>query len=347
VIERLRRLAATLEEPLLVTSPVNVRYLTGFDSSNPALLVDPEAKARLYSDFRYAQAARAVEDVDFFETKRALLRDLADALEGRIGFEADSLPYAGYETLASSGRLDLVPRSRLVESLRAVKDEHELAALRRACAVTDRVYARLAEEKFIGRSESELAWRVEELFHEEGAERAAFDVIVAAGPNASKPHAVASKRVIEAGETVVVDAGCVVEGYVSDYTRTFSTGPLAAELEEAYAVCLEAQQAALAGLRAGLTGIDGDRLARDVIEGSRFAGTFGHGLGHGIGLDVHEAPRLSTESSDTLVSGNVVTVEPGIYLEGRGGIRIEDDVVIADGGAENLSRFTKELLTVE
>ena len=346
MIERIKRLGATLEEPLLVTSSVNVRYLTGFDSSNPALVVDPDGSARLFSDFRYAQQARAVEDVQFFETKRALLKELAERLEGRIGFEADSLPYAGYQTLAEGGRLELVPRSRLVENLRAVKDQSELASLRRACAITDRVYARLAEETFIGRSEAELAWRVEELFHEEGGERAAFDVIVAAGPNASKPHATASKRRIEAGETVVVDAGCVFEGYASDYTRTFATGPLPPELAEAYAVCLEAQQAALAGLHAGISGVEGDALARDVIERSRFSGAFGHGLGHGLGLDVHEAPRLSTQSSDTLVSGNVVTVEPGIYLEGRGGIRIEDDVVIANGGVENLSGFTKELIEV-
>ena len=346
MIERLRRLGATLEEPLLVTNPVNVRYLIGFDSSNPALVVDPDGSARLFSDFRYAQAARAVEDVQFFETKRGLLKELAERLEGRIGFEADTLPYAEYQTLAEGGRLELVPRSRLVESLRAVKDESELASLRRACAITDRVYAHLAEVRFIGRSEAELAWRVEELFHEEGADRAAFDIIVAAGANASKPHATASKRRIEAGETVVVDAGGVFEGYTSDYTRTFATGPLPRELEEAYAVCLEAQQAALAGLHAGMTGVEGDALAREVVERSRFAGTFGHGLGHGLGLEVHEAPRLSSESSDTLVSGNVVTVEPGIYLEGRGGIRIEDDVVIANGGVENLSSFTKELIEV-
>lgn len=342
---RLQRLADKLEEPLLVTNPVNVRYLTGFDSTNPALLVDPDGSARLYSDFRYAQDARAVEDVQFVETKRALLKDLAAQLDGRIGFEADVLPYSGYQTLAAGG-LDLVPRSGLVESLRAVKDEHELAAIRRACQITDRVYARLAEEPFVGRGEAELAWRLEELFHEEGAERSAFPAIVASGPNASKPHAGASLRRIMAGETVVVDAGCVVEGYASDYTRTFCTGPLPKELEEAYAVCLEAQRTALAGMRDGMTGIEADALARHVIEGSRFAGSFGHGLGHGIGLDVHEAPRLSTESPDTLAAGNVVTVEPGIYLEGRGGIRIEDDVVIAQGGVENLSSFTKELLEV-
>jgi Xaa-Pro aminopeptidase len=345
VIERIQRLANRLDEPLLVTNPVNVRYLTGFDSSNPALLVDPDGTARLYSDFRYAQAARAVEDVEFVETKRSLLGDLAQRLEGRVGFEADSLSYAGWQTL-SAGRLELVPRSGLVESLRAVKDVRELDAIRRACAITDRAYAQLAEEPFVGRTEAEISWRLEQLFREEGADAIAFETIVASGPNASKPHARATQRRIEAGETVVVDAGCSIDGYMSDYTRTFATGPLPQELADAYAVCLEAQRSALDALRDGMSGVEGDALARQVVEASPFAGTFGHGLGHGLGLDVHESPRLSTESPDTLAPGNVVTVEPGIYLEGRGGIRIEDDVVIVEGGIENLTGFTKELVTV-
>jgi Xaa-Pro aminopeptidase len=322
-----------------------VRYLTGFDSSNPALLVDPAGAARLYSDFRYAQAARAVEDVEFVETKRSLLGDLAERLEGRVGFEADFVSYAGWQAL-SAGSLELVPRSGLVEALRAVKDAAELATIRHACEITDRAYARLAEEKFIGQRESEIAWRLEQLLREEGADAIAFEPIVASGPNGSKPHARATAREVGAGETVVIDAGCAVEGYFSDCTRTFATGALPSELADAYAVCLDAQRSALAALRDGMSGVAGDAVARDVVEASPFAGLFGHGLGHGLGLDVHESPRLSTESSDTLAPGNVVTVEPGIYLEGRGGIRIEDDVVIVDGGIENLMGFTKELITV-
>jgi Xaa-Pro aminopeptidase len=344
--DRLARLAASLEEPLLVTNSVNVRYLTGFDSSNPALVVEPGGSAKLYSDFRYAEAGREVVGAEFIETKRSLLKELAERLEGRIGFEADSLPYSGYETLGKGG-LDLVPRSGLVEALRAVKDDTELAALRRACAITDRVYERLSEEQFIGRTEADIAWRLQELFHEEGADGLAFPSIVASGPNGSKPHAGATDRTIGAGETIVIDAGCLIDGYSSDYTRTFCTGALPDELKEAYAVCLEAQTGALAVLHAGMSGVEGDAAARQVIEASRFAGTFGHGLGHGLGLDVHESPRLSTESPDTLVTGNVVTVEPGIYLKGLGGIRIEDDVVIANGGIENLTGFTKDLISVE
>lgn len=341
---RLDRLRTLLEEPLLVTNPVNVLYLSGFKSSNAALLVEDEL-VRLFADFRYASAARDVGGVEFVETRRDLLGDLSTRLSGRIGFESAYVTVAGYDKLRGGG-LEVVPRPGLVESLRAVKDEQELAALRRACAITDRVYERIAQEPFVGRAERDVAWTMTQLFHDEGAEEVWPELIVASGPNAAKPHSRAGEREIGRGETVVIDAGCSVGGYTSDYTRTFATGPLPDELREAYDVVLQAQRAALDGLRAGVAGIDGDALARDVIEGSRFAGMFGHGLGHGLGLEVHEAPRLSTESGDTLVAGNVVTVEPGVYIPERGGIRIEDDVVVTADGIENLTSLGKELTEV-
>jgi Xaa-Pro aminopeptidase len=309
------------------------------------LLVE-QNRVRLFSDFRYAEAARAVEGVEFEETRRALLKDLADRLSGRIGFEQDSVSYAGYETLRS-GSLELVPQSGLVERLRAVKDEDELKSIRRACEIADRVFDRLSEERFVGRTERDVAWTIEQLFHDEGGEALSFEIIVAAGPNAARPHGRASDRVIGRGETVLVDAGCKVGGYASDYTRTFATGPLDGEVKEAYAVVLAAQQAGLDALRAGIGGVDADAAARRVVDATPFAGTFGHGLGHGLGLEVHEAPRLAAESADTLVAGNVVTVEPGIYLEGRAGIRIEDNVVITTDGIENYTDLRKDLILVD
>jgi Xaa-Pro aminopeptidase len=341
---RVDRLRATLEEPLLVTNPINVQYLFGFKSSNAALLVEPEG-VRLFTDFRYAEAARTVAGVTFQETKRSLLWDLAERLSGPIGFEADYVSYAGWETLAS-GSIQPVPRRGLVERLRALKDDDELAAIKRACEITDRMFERLTDEPFIGQREQDVAWRIEELFHEEGADHVAFESIVASGPNSARPHARATSREIGAGETVVIDTGCTVDGYSSDYTRTFVTGPVDGVVKEAYAVVLAAQQAALEAIRSGIAGVDADAAARRVVDGTPFAGTFGHGLGHGLGLEIHEAPRMSTESTDTLADGNVVTVEPGIYLEGRAGIRIEDNVVVRNGGLENFTGFRKDLITV-
>ena len=341
---RIERLRDSLEEPLLVTNPTNILYLFGFKSSNAALLVE-EDRARLFTDFRYSEAARAVEGVEFEETKRALLADLAGRLSGRIGFEADFVSFAGYETLRG-GSIEPVPRRGLVERLRAVKDDDELGAIKRACEITDRVFERLVEERFVGRSERDLSWTIEQLFHDEGAETVAFETIVASGPNSARPHGRATDRQISRGETVIVDTGCVVGGYASDYTRTFTTGFVEGPIKEAYALVLAAQQAGFDALRAGVRGIDADAAARRVVDGTAFAGMFGHGLGHGLGLEVHEAPRLSTESTDTLAAGNVVTVEPGIYLEGRAGIRIEDNVVVTDEGARNLTGFRKDLITV-
>ena len=343
-MSRVDSLRASLEEPLLVTNGVNVRYLVGFSSSNAALFVEPE-RVRLFTDFRYAETARAVEGVEFVETKRSLVGALAELLEGTVGFEADAVSYASWEVLRAGG-LELVPRRGVVEALRAVKDESELEKIRRAGEITSEGYARLADERFVGRTERELAWRLEDLFRELGADAPAFESIVASGPNAAKPHARPTDRTMEAGETIVIDAGAMVEGYNADCTRTFATGPLPEELKAAYQATLEGQLAGLEAVRAGVTGIDADAAARDKIEAAGLGEKFGHGLGHGVGLEVHEAPRLSRESTDTLVAGNVATVEPGVYLAGLGGIRIEDLVVVTDGEPEILTSFTKDLITV-
>jgi Xaa-Pro aminopeptidase len=341
---RVDRLIESLEEPLLVAAPANVRYLVGFSSSNAALLVEPE-RVRLFSDFRYAEAGRAIADVEFVETKRDLFTDLADRLDGRIGFEGDALTYTQYARLVAGG-LDLVPRHGLVEALRVVKDEGELDAIRKAGAITSEALERFAAERFTGRTERELAWVLEGLFHELGADGPSFETIVAGGENSARPHSRPTDRVVKPGETVVIDAAASVGGYCADCTRTFATGALPERLHEAYDVCLAAQLAGLDAVRAGTGGIEADAAARSVIEAAGFGEEFGHGLGHGLGIEVHEAPRLSRESHDTLVAGNVVTVEPGIYLQGLGGIRIEDLVVVREDKPEILTTFTKELVTV-
>jgi Xaa-Pro aminopeptidase len=344
VSDRVRRLQERLDQPLLVTNPVNVTYLVGFESSNCALLVERD-RVRLFTDFRYIEAARAVPDVETVQTKRDTIAALGELLSGQpVSFEG-LLPYALYERLRGAG-VELTEAAPLIEELRAVKDEGELATLRTAAQITDRAYERLTEVQFTGRTERDVAWELVQIFHEEGAQSPAFDFIVGAGPTGARPHARAGDRTIERGELVVIDAGCTVDGYSSDYTRTFSTGGVDGEMREAYDTVLAAQQAALDGIRAGISGVEADALARSVIDASAFKGTLGHGLGHGLGLDVHEAPRLSTESSDTLAAGNVVTVEPGIYVEGRFGVRIEDDVVVTKDGIENLTGFRKDWIEV-
>jgi Xaa-Pro aminopeptidase len=345
-MSRIERLASLLDEPLLVTSLVNVRYLTGLSSSNAALLVYPGGDAILFTDFRYAQKAKAVEGVTFQQTARAVIGDIAGKLGGRtIWIEAHALTVASSEILWERG-VATVPQTGLVERLRAVKEPAELEALRRAAAISDTVFAALAEERFTGRTERDLAWRVRELFHEHGSSELSFDSVVAAGENGASPHADVRDEPIPANTLVTVDAGCRIDGYASDCTRTFATGDLPDELARAYAVCLEAQLAGLEAYGPGAGGRDVDAAARDVIAAAGWGEQFGHGLGHGIGLEVHEAPAVRPESTDTLEPGNVASCEPGIYLPGAGGVRIEDLVVVTDGGSERLTQVTKELTTV-
>lgn len=345
-MSRLQRLAGRLEEPLLVTSLVNVRYLTGLDSSNAAVLVEHH-RATLYADFRYAEAARQLDGVEFVETPRHVVGALASLLSGRrVAFEADHLSYAGYQTLTAGG-VELVPSRGAVERLRAVKEAGEVDAIRGAAALSDQVFGELAEQPFAGRTERDLAWWVERRFRELGAESLAFPVIVAAGPNGARPHASPGDRPVEAGTLVVVDAGCVLDGYCSDCTRTYATGPLQAQLEEAYALCLRAQLDGLAAVRPGTAAKDADAASRSAIEAAGLGERYGHGLGHGVGLAVHEEPALRPESPDVLEPGNVVTVEPGIYLPGVAGVRIEDLVLVTPDGCERLTRAPKELVTVE
>ncbi|HWB22382.1 MAG TPA: Xaa-Pro peptidase family protein [Gaiellaceae bacterium] len=342
---RLARLRKRLEEPLLITNLVNISYLTGFESSNAALLVPPSGQVRLFTDFRYFDAACEVPEVKAVLTKRSLLSELAGKLKGRLGFEADALPYSQHAVLASGG-LELVARTGLVEGLRAVKDADEIEKLRRVALVAERAFEALTAEPWIGHSEREIAWRMRQLLHAHGTDEFSFETAIAAGPNGALPHAAPGDHTIALGTLVVADWGARLGGYCSDCTRTLSTGEPPKELERIYEVCLEAQLAAVAGIRPGMTGAEADRIARDVIEEAGYGERFGHGLGHGVGVAIHEAPRLSTESSDVLEVGNVVTIEPGIYLPGLGGVRIEDLAVVTETGVELLTSFPKDLITV-
>lgn len=345
-MNRIERLAAALDAPLLVTGLVNVRYLTGLQSSNAAVLVEPMGTATLYTDFRYAEAARHVEGVAFHQTPRYVISALAELLSGkRVAVEAAHLSLAFANTLQTGG-VEIVPTTGVVERLRAVKEPAELDALRRAASISDRVYADLAEQPFVGRTEAEVAWWLEQAFREAGADGLSFDAIVAFGENGARPHARLRNAPIPEGTLVVVDAGCSVDGYASDCTRTYFTGRIDERLRELYDLCLHAQLDGLAAIRPGASGRDVDAASRVAIDAAGMGELYGHGLGHGVGLDVHEEPTLRPESSSVLEVGNVVTVEPGIYLSGDAGVRIEDLVVVTSDGCERLTTVTKEPVVV-
>jgi Xaa-Pro aminopeptidase len=351
---RIERLASLLDEPLLVAGPpyvlggqANVRYLTGLQSSNSAVLVEPDGSATLYTDFRYANRARSLEGVEVAEVARGLIPAVGAQLSGRrIQFEEQHLPHALYRALVEAG-VDAAPTSGLVEGLRAVKDAEEIAIMRRGSALSDEVFGALANERFSGRSEKELAWWIERSFREGGAEGVSFEAVVAAGATAGTPHAVPGDDPIEPGVLVTIDAGCVLDGYCSDCTRTFAVGDVSDRLQELHALCLEAQLAGLAAIAPGVHGREADAASRTLIEAAGLGHAYGHGMGHGVGLQIHAAPTLRPESEDVLAVGNVVSVEPGIYLPDEGcGVRIEDLVAVTDDGADRFTQFTKELLTV-
>jgi Xaa-Pro aminopeptidase len=344
---RVERLRSELEglgvASFLVSNPVNVRYLTGFESSNAFVLVN-QKDVVLMTDGRYAEAARAVQGVDVAVVERDFLPGvaghLAELAAAPVGFESDHLTVARYADLLTAG-VEPVPAAAVPLTLRAVKEPGELEDIRRAARIVDDVLAGLVDESLVGRTEAQVAWWIVQEIHDEGADDVSFAPIVASGPNAALPHHHPGGRKIGTDETVVVDLGARVNGYCSDCTRTFATGDLPDDLQEAYAVCQAAQAAALAEVRAGadLRGLDA--IARMEIEAS--GNEVAHGLGHGVGLEVHELPVLRPTAAGALAPGNVVTVEPGVYLSGRGGVRIEDLVVVTEKGAEVLSGFTKDL----
>jgi len=354
-VSRADRVAARLAEReldlLLVTDTVNVRYLTGFTGSN-GLAVVGAATRRFLTDFRYVERAKA--EVDGFDLEPAP-QDLRAALgKGwppgalRIGFEDQHVSVRRHGELRDTlpGRIELVPAGGLVEAERALKEPSELETIRAAAALVDEIYAWLGEWGLVGRTEREVALALEQEMRMQGAEAPSFASIVAAAENGALPHATPRDVAIAADTLVTLDIGARVDGYCSDCTRTWATGRLDDDLAALYDTVLRAQEAALAAVRPGPEGREIDAVARDIIAAAGHGKHFGHGLGHGVGLDVHEAPRLSRTAEGRLEAGHVVTVEPGIYLPGRGGARIEDLVVVTADGHEVLSATAKALRVV-
>ena len=333
---------------VLVSNLVNVRYLTGFTGTNGACVVTREERLFL-TDSRYVeQAKQQVTEFEHLEASRELLGDLAARLRGRAGFDDAHVSMKAHAALADKvpDGVELVPAAGLVEGLRAVKDEAELAAIRAAASLADGAYEQLRDKGLVGRTERAVARSIARYLEDQGADEVSFSPIVAAGAHGALPHASPRDVEIPSGVLVVVDLGARLDGYCSDCTRTFATGPLEDRASEGYEVVLRAQEASLDEVRAGAVAKEVDARAHELVE-SGFGIGFDHGLGHGVGLEVHEGPRLARTAEGSLEAGNVVTVEPGLYVPGDFGIRIEDLVAVTADGREVLTGFPKELVTVD
>lgn len=352
-LQRLQRIRTRLSEEgldwLLVSGPENRRYLSGFTGSSGHLLISQE-EALLATDFRYfQQVEEQAPAYTLAKVQGGAVESLASILQqhvaegARLGFEAEHLTVALYEELRGAlSAAEWVPTRGLVENLRAVKEPEEMQAIRRAVALADEVLEAVLPTLRPGMTEKEVAWRLESAMRERGAEKVPFDLIVASGPNGAAPHAVASDRPLGKGEPIVIDMGCVVDGYCSDLTRTVVLGEPDGKFRDLYDLVLRAQRAAEEGIRPGMPGREADALARGVIDRAGYKEEFGHSLGHGVGLEVHELPRLSALTEERLLEGMVFTVEPGVYIPGWGGIRIEDMAVLRADGAEILTASTKD-----
>lgn len=347
--ERLEQQLAERElDRMLVTNLINIRYLTGFTGTNGACICGPDVRLFL-TDFRYTERAEAeVKGWETVTVSNDWLGGIAERLQGRVGFEDDHTSVRLLEKLKAklADGVEMVAAGGRVEELRRVKDAGELAAIEEASKLADQVWSWSAEQGLAGRSEREVARAAEARIRELGGDPS-FPAIVAAGPNGALPHAEPGEREIGRGELVVFDMGAEIDGYCSDGTRTFATGDPGEEARAVYEVVREAQAAALTAIRPGVKGEDVDKVAREVIAEAGHGDRFGHGLGHGVGLELHEAPRLSLRSDDVLAAGEVVTVEPGVYLPGKLGVRIEDLVIVTDDGLRNLSSLPKEMLLVD
>ena len=347
--ERLSGLVAEKElDQLFVSDLTNVRYLTGFTGTNGACLVGGD-ELIFFTDFRYTERSKAevAPEWERPEAERELVPQIVGRMKGRIGFEDAKLSVRQLARLeAAAGEdVEFIPAGDLVEQLRAVKEPEELERIAGAAKLSDEVYEWAIERGLAGRTERDVARAVEARIRELGAEPS-FPPIIAAGENGALPHAEPGDREIGSGELVVFDMGSLLDGYCSDCTRTFATGDPGDEAREVYDLVLRAQQAALEAVRAAAAGKEVDAVAREMISEAGYGDRFGHGLGHGVGLEVHEGPRLATTSEDELFEGNVVTVEPGVYLPGKLGVRIEDLVVVTADGHRNLSGLPKELRVV-
>ena len=356
-IKRLQKLRTSIAEKgldaLLLSQPENLRYLSGFTGSSGWLLVSGQ-NAILATDFRYIEQAKGQSpDFEIIQTKQES-RDWLPSLVSdlgwhKLGFEANSVSYEGYHKLSEAIKtkqvnVELIPTIDIVEQLRSIKELEELGFIIKAAALTDIAFEQAKAIIHPGITEKEAAWEIEKFLRQKGSEGLPFEIIVASGPNSALPHAQTTEKTIRSGEPVLIDMGARINGYCSDFSRTLFLGRADKLFREIYNIVLKAQATAIEGIKSGMAASQADRLARSIIEQAGYGDAFGHGLGHGVGLATHELPALGPSSSDSLADGMVFTIEPGIYLAGQGGVRIEDMVVLENGKARVLTKAERDLL---
>jgi len=356
-IKRLRKLRTSIAEKgldaLLLSQPENLRYLSGFTGSSGWLLISGQ-NAILATDFRYVEQAKGESpDFEIIQTKQEL-RDWLPGLVSdlgwhKLGFEANFISYDSSHKLSEAietkqVNLELVPTTGIVEQLRSIKEPEELGFITKAVELAEAAFEQAKAIIRPGITEKEAAWEIEKFLRQEGSEGMPFEIIVASGPNSALPHARPTEKIIRSGEPVLIDMGARISGYCSDFSRTLFLGETDKTLREIYNIVLKAQATAVERIESGMDASQADRLARSIVEQAGYGDAFGHGLGHGVGLAVHEFPTLGPSSSDSLADGMVFTIEPGIYLAGKGGVRIEDMVVLKNGKAKVLSKATRDLL---
>lgn len=351
-LEKLReQLSVQGVDAFLITSPSNRFYMTGFTGTSGVAFVTAD-QALFITDFRYTeQAAAQAQGYEIVQHKGPIPEEVATQAEAlgvkKIGFEQDYVTYSEYEAYERAfSKGELVGVKGALEQLRLMKDEKELKIVKDACDIADAAFKHILEYIQPGRTELDVSNELEFFMRKAGATSSSFDIIVASGARSALPHGVATDKVIQTGELVTMDFGARYKGYASDITRTIGVGEVSEELRQVYDIVLESQLRAMEGIQPGMTGKEADSLARNLIAEKGYGEYFGHSLGHGLGVDVHEAPSLSAKSDMLLEEGMIVTVEPGIYLPGKGGVRIEDDTLVTKDGNETLTHSTKEWITL-
>jgi len=353
-VEKLGKLRARFSElgidGMLITNGYNRRYMTGFTGTAGVVLIG-EKKAVFITDFRYVeQASRQINGYEIIQHMGSIIDEVAkqaaDLGIKRLGFEQDHLSFATYKLYENTVQAQLVPVSGGVEKLRLIKSDAEIKILKEAAEIADAAFQHILSFIRPGIREIDVANELEFFMRKNGAISSSFDIIVASGYRSALPHGVATEKVIEKGEFVTLDFGAYYKGYCSDITRTVAVGEVSGELRSIYKIVLEAQLRGMTGIKPGMTGREADALTRDYITEKGYGDYFGHSTGHGIGLEVHEGPGLSVRTDTVLEPGMVVTVEPGIYIPGLGGVRIEDDTVVTKDGNESLTHSPKDLITL-